>query len=67
MPFWYSRSLALEIGVLQNLVAFTGHSTNCQTTAVAVQEDGAPRRGERKTEGDGEAYGEKRLERPARA
>ena len=55
----------LEIGVPHKLGAFAGHSTNCQTTAVAVQEDGAPRRGERKTEGGGEAYGEKHLEGPA--
>ena len=57
----------LEIGVLHNLVAFAGHSMNCQTTATADQEDGAPRRGERKTKGGGEAYGEKHLEGPMRA
>ena len=50
--------MAFEIGVLQALGAFVGHSTNCQTTAAADQEDGAPHRGEREAKGGGEAYGE---------
>ena len=54
----------LEIGVLHNLGAFAGHSSNCRTIATADQEDGAPHRGERKAEGGNEAYGEKRLEGP---
>ena len=57
----------LEIGVLHNLGGFAGHSMNYQTTVAADQEDGAPRRGEHKAEGGGEAYGEKRTEGPARA
>ena len=39
---------------------------NYQTTVASDQEDGAPRRGERKAEGGYEADGEKRLEGPAR-
>ena len=58
--------MTLEIGVIHNLDAFAGHSTNCRTTAAADQGDGAPRREERKTERGGEAYGEKRLEGLAR-
>ena len=57
----------LEIGVLHNLGAFAGHSANYCTPAMADQEDGAPCRGEREAKGGGEAYGEKRVEGPARA
>ena len=52
-------SVSSETGVVHNLIAFVGHSTNYQTTATPDQEDGAPHRGERKTKGGGEAYGEK--------
>ena len=55
----------LEIGVLHNLGAFAGHSTNCRTPVAADQEDGDPCRGERKAEGGGEAGVEERLEGPA--
>ena len=51
--------------VLYNLDVVVGHSTNCRTTAVSNQEDGAPHQGERKAEGGFEADGEKRLEGPA--
>ena len=56
--------MSLEIGALHNLVAFAGHTTNYRTTATTDQEDGAPHRGEQKTEGGGEAYGEKHPEGP---
>ena len=56
----------LEIGVLHSLGAFVGDSSDCRTTVLADQEDGAPHRRKRKAERGDEAYGEKRLEGPAR-
>ena len=56
----------LENRVLYNIGAVAGHSMNCQTTAPADQEDGAPLQRKRKAEGGDEAYGEKHPEGPAR-
>ena len=56
----------LEIGVRHGLGAFAGDSSDCRTTVTTDQEDGAPRRGERKAEGGDETDREKHLEGPAR-
>ena len=57
----------LEIRVRHYHCAFAGDSSDCRAEAPANKEGGAPRRGERKTQGGDEPHGEKHLEGPERA
>ena len=58
--------MTLDIGVHRYHCAFAGDSLDCRAPAPADKEDGAPRRGERKTQRGDEPLGEKHLEGSAR-
>ena len=57
----------LEIGVCHYHCAFAGDNSDCRAAALADKEDGAPHRGERKTQCGDEPRGEKQPEGLARA
>ena len=58
--------MSSEIGVRHYYCAFAGDDSDYRAAAPADKEDGAPHRGERKTQGGDEPYGEKHPEGPAR-